>query len=329
MSVSDTREPDNRIQTNTLRNDNNNNNNSNNTNPTNIDEVVLARLEKLQKVQDGMMQLLSSLLPRTHQEASVERSSLPEERAINESLIRQVHTVEQRTPATHDNVRGIRTSEIVERVGEEARFSFEFVTKDELIGLLKAKRGKSSSLITSIDFHPLYHVKVAVKPYPHGYMSLVFQKYNGKFGNGKEHIIQFIDDLGTYEHDFELRIREFSKSLTDRAYSGYASLPSGSIKSWDDMVSQFCAKFFMIEDKWSIADLSGERQNVGERLVNYVQKFREKALDCAETMAEKDLVKMCIKGMLDEYRLHIENHAIYNFAELIAKSRNTEATVFV
>uniref|UniRef100_A0A803QFA1 Retrotransposon gag domain-containing protein n=1 Tax=Cannabis sativa TaxID=3483 RepID=A0A803QFA1_CANSA len=87
------------------------------------------------------------------------------------------------------------------------------------------------------------------------------------------------------------------------------------------MVSQFCAKFFMIEDKWNIADLSGER------LVNYVQKFREKAFDCAETMAKKDLVKMCIKGLLDEYRLHTENQAIYNFVELIAKSRNTEATV--
>ena len=58
-----------------------------------------------------------------------------------------------------------------------------------------------------------------------------------------------------------------------------------------------------------------------------MQHFIEKALDCAETMPEKDLVKMCIQGMLDEYRIHIENHAIYNFPELVTKTRNMGSTV--
>ena len=142
------------------------------------------------------------------------------------------------------------------------------MTKDELIGLLKAERSKIPYGLTTIDLHPPYLMEIATKPHPRGYVSPAFRKYNGKVGNAKEHIIQFIDDLGIYAYDNELRLREFSKSLTERAYSWYASLQPSSIQSWEDLVSQICAKFFIIEDKWSIADLIGERQVYTERLVD-------------------------------------------------------------
>lgn len=92
------------------------------------------------------------------------------------------------------------------------------------------------------------------------------------------------------------------------------------------MVAHFCSKFFIAEENLSIADLAGERPKNDEPPCEYVQRFREKALDCSETIPEKDLVKLCIKGMFAKYRVHIENHAIHDFAELSVKARNTEAS---
>ena len=82
-SSMDIREQETRNQLENLRNDNN----TNNTNATNADNVVLARLEKLQRAQDGMMQLLSTLLPQTHQEAIADRIGLPDERGTNGSPV--------------------------------------------------------------------------------------------------------------------------------------------------------------------------------------------------------------------------------------------------
>lgn len=41
-----------------------------------------------------------------------------------------------------------------------------------------------------------------------------------------------------------LLIREFNKTLMDGAFSWYYNLTKGSIKDWDDTMSQFHKKFF-------------------------------------------------------------------------------------
>lgn len=46
-----------------------------------------------------------------------------------------------------------------------------------------------------------------------------FQKFNGRKGNTKEHVARFFDPMGRHASDAELCLREFSKSLKDRAYT--------------------------------------------------------------------------------------------------------------
>ena len=48
-----------------------------------------------------------------------------------------------------------------------------------------------------------------------------------------------------YADDENLRLREFFKSLTDKAYSWFVNLPANSIKDWDKLVNAFCTKFFI------------------------------------------------------------------------------------
>lgn len=56
-------------------------------------------------------------------------------------------------------------------------------------------------------------------------------------------------------------------------------------------------------------------------------KFREKALDFLEAIPERELDKLCIKGILAKYEIHIENHYLADFVELITKARNTKTSV--
>ena len=83
-------------------------------------------------------------------------------------------------------------------------------------------------------------------------------KFYGKRGNAKEYVVGFLDDLGVYASDQELKMREFSKSLTDRAYSWFVSLPANSIHTWEELVTTFYTKFFVAETKSSLTDLFDE-----------------------------------------------------------------------
>ena len=64
-----------------------------------------------------------------------------------------------------------------------------------------------------------------------------------------EHVSRFIHVISPYAGDRELFLREFAKSLMDRAYTWYTTLRPGSIKTLDEMMERFCAKYYSGEDK--------------------------------------------------------------------------------
>ena len=64
-----------------------------------------------------------------------------------------------------------------------------------------------------------------------------------------EHVSRFIHTMGPYTGYRKLCLREFAKSLVDIAYTWYATLRPGSIKTWDEMMEKFCAKYYPGKDK--------------------------------------------------------------------------------
>ena len=64
-----------------------------------------------------------------------------------------------------------------------------------------------------------------------------------------EHVSRFIHTMGPYVGDRELCLREFPKSLVDKAYTWYTMLRPGSIKTCDEMMERFRAKYYPSEDK--------------------------------------------------------------------------------
>ncbi|PON44394.1 hypothetical protein TorRG33x02_330880 [Trema orientale] len=94
--------------------------------------------------------------------------------------------------------------------------SREYFTKDEILEMMRTH--STDKNLKKIDFQPPYLSHILSKPYPKDYVNPRFRTFDDRTGNAKKHIVGFIDDLGAYAGDEELRMREFSKSLTGRAY---------------------------------------------------------------------------------------------------------------
>lgn len=145
--------------------------------------------------------------------------------------------------------------------------------------------------------------------------------------NARKHIRQYIDALTTDSHDYELRLREFAKSLEDRAFTWYTSLAPRSVLSWNDMATQFMKKFFAFEEKLKFSNLQQEKQRVSEGLLEYIHRFRDLSLLCYDPMEEESLVDVCISSMLYENHLYLENLLISSFIRLVKASKRISMSV--
>jgi hypothetical protein len=133
--------------------------------------------------------------------------------------------------------------------------------------------------------------------------------------------------MGAYTGNGDLCLREFSKSLDDKAYTWYTTLPPGSVKVWEDMVELFCGKYFQTKEKITLVNLHTTKQVSGEDLLRYIHRFRNISLDCYANYEEGELVGVCIDNMLPEFRAHLENLDISRFVQLLQKARKTALSV--
>ena len=127
--------------------------------------------------------------------------------------------------------------------------------------------------------------------------------------------------MSPYAGDRELCLREFAKSLMDRAYTRYTTLRPGPIKIWDEIMERFYAKYYPGEDKVTFQSLQMVRQRPGEDPVQFIKKFEDVSLDCYGDHEEKELVETCISNMLFDYRLNLENLCIMQLADLLQRTR--------
>ena len=203
----------------------------------------------------------------------------------------------------------------------------QFVTLSNLTALLERERLSQPKELRHFVRRPPYPAWLLSKPYPKKYETLTFSLYDGWKGKEIEHVNKFLDYMGPFAGNGDLCLRKFSKSLTNRAYTWYSTLQSGSIATWDDMVEIFCSKYFHREEKVTILTLHNTKQKSSEGLFEFIWRFRDAALDCYGQFKEQELVEICIDNMSHEYRGHLENLHIIQFAQLLHKARKTAVSV--
>uniref|UniRef100_A0A2N9FIH6 Integrase catalytic domain-containing protein n=1 Tax=Fagus sylvatica TaxID=28930 RepID=A0A2N9FIH6_FAGSY len=176
--------------------------------------------------------------------------------------------------------------------------------QEEASSRLREKNPKEPRLFIR---KPSYPAELLKQPYPEKYIAPTFSRFDGRKGSALVHISKFVDSMGAYARNGDLCLREFSKSLDDRAYTWYTTLPPGSVKVWEDMVELFCGKYFQAEEKITLVNLHTTKQASGEDLLRYIHRFRDISLDCYANYEEGELVGVCIDNMLPEFRAHLEN----------------------
>ncbi|KAL4330640.1 hypothetical protein AHAS_Ahas13G0420300 [Arachis hypogaea] len=196
------------------------------------------------------------------------------------------------------------------------------VTRRELAHILK---GKGEASEPTWEISPPFGHHILAKPYPKGYQPPTFRKFDGT-GSAKEHILSFLDDLGVFRNHQELKIKEFSKSLTGRVFTWYCKLKASSINTWEQLVTEFCNKFLEEEPSMHIMDLGRVKQRQGEGLVTFVKRYRDQALLCIDTLPEPQLVYGCIRNMEDGSQIYLSMSNINTFFELLKRASDiTEA----
>jgi hypothetical protein len=176
-----------------------------------------------------------------------------------------------------------------------------FVTMSDVANLLKQEREKNPKEPQLFVKRPPYPTELLKQPYPEKYIVPTFSRFDGRKGSALVHISKFIDSMEAYAGNGDLCLREFSKSLDDRAYTWYTTLPPGSVKVWEDMVELFCGKYFQTEEKITLVNLHTTKQASGEDLLRYIHRFRDISLDCYANYKEGELVGVCIDNMLPQF----------------------------
>ncbi|KAJ1426539.1 Retrotransposon gag domain [Sesbania bispinosa] len=189
------------------------------------------------------------------------------------------------------------------------------VTQRELRQLLQNKHDPQNAVF---DLEPPLTNAIMTTPYPNGYQPPTFHKFDGT-SSAKEHLMSFLDDLGIYRNNKDLRLKEFSKSLAGRAFTWYAKLRPCSINTLEELVTEFCGKFLEEEGALHIMDLGRVKQKSGESLIAFIKRYRDRALQCKETLPEADLVNGCIKNIEDGSQIFLSLSGISTFAELMRR----------
>ena len=140
----------------------------------------------------------------------------------------------------------------------------QYLTLTDVNALLEQEREKLSGIPKQFSRDPPFPSELLGKPYPKGYEPPKFHPFDGRNGSVVEHVSRFIHTMGPYVRDRELCVREFVKSLVDRAYTRYTTLRPESIKTWDEMMERLHAKYYPGEDKITFQNLQMVRQRPGE-----------------------------------------------------------------
>ena len=107
----------------------------------------------------------------------------------------------------------------------------QYLTLANVNALLEQEREKLSGIPKQFSWDPPFLPELLGKPYPKGYEPLKFHPFDGRNGSAVEHVSRFIHTMGPYVGDRVLCLKDFAKSLVDRAYIWYTTLRPRSIKT--------------------------------------------------------------------------------------------------
>jgi hypothetical protein len=109
--------------------------------------------------------------------------------------------------------------------------------------------------------------------------------------------------------------------LTGDAFQWYLTLPSGSVKTLEDM-----QRFFVLERDVCIADLLSVTQKPNETAQDDIKRWRQEANKCHVPLSEEEQIKLCRKGLKPEIALPLSEE-ISKFQQLATNAHSKERLI--
>jgi hypothetical protein len=142
----------------------------------------------------------------------------------------------------------------------------------------------------------------------------------------REHIDQFLAQLGELADAEAFRVRLFSLSLTGTAFTWYATLPPNSILSWGDLEQKFHEHFFSGDYELDLVDLVALRQEKDELVNDYIRRFQDTRNRCFQIhLIDKQLAWIAFDGLRYYLKEKLEGIQFFTLAQLHQKALACES----
>jgi len=129
-------------------------------------------------------------------------------------------------------------------------------------------------------------------PYLPKFKAPTLQAFDGK-GPPNQHVYYFKSQTKNVVSNDAILVCLFIGTLKGIDFEWFMKLPGSSIKYWGDLEKLFLTRFFEDDSKITMPTLLVTRQQKGELVKAFVERFQNMALRCPSGMTQATLVETC------------------------------------
>jgi hypothetical protein len=123
-----------------------------------------------------------------------------------------------------------------------------------------------------------------------------------------------------------LKLRLFSLSLPDSAFTWFTSLAPNSIFTWAQLEQKFYEYFYSGDTRLRLSHLTTIEQKHNEPATDYIRRFRDTRNRYFNfNISDKDLVDLAYAGLSPYLKEKLESHVFSDVSQVLQRALDSES----